>query len=84
MLQLLVTANVVPSSPILVTVMMEAILFSKMLVLTSAAWHNSSEDGILHGHCHENLISYKHSGTLHIEKPQNYSQITYCYLDNEI
>jgi hypothetical protein len=56
--QLLVTANVVPSSPILVTPMMEALRSSKMPVLTRATQHNNPKDGILHIHCHENLESY--------------------------
>jgi hypothetical protein len=43
-----VTADSVPSSLILVTLMMEAIHSSKMWVLTSATWHNIPEDGILH------------------------------------
>jgi hypothetical protein len=38
-LRLLVTANIVPSSPILVTLMMEAISFSETSVLTRATWH---------------------------------------------
>jgi hypothetical protein len=46
MLQLLVTANVIPSSPILVT-LIEAIRSFKTLVFTSAAWHNIPEDSIL-------------------------------------
>jgi hypothetical protein len=47
-LQLLVTANVAPSSPILATLMMAAICSSETLVLTRAIQHNIPEDGILH------------------------------------
>jgi hypothetical protein len=47
MLQLLVTANVIPSSLILFTPMMEAIRSSKMSVLTRTTRHHIPEDGIL-------------------------------------
>jgi hypothetical protein len=57
-LQLLVTDNI-PSSPVLVTLMMEAIHSSKTLVLARATWRNIPEDGILHSHCREILKSYK-------------------------
>jgi hypothetical protein len=56
--QLLVMANVVPNSQILVTLMMEALSSSKTLVLTRATRHNIPEDGIL-SHCREHLKSYK-------------------------
>jgi hypothetical protein len=56
-LQLLFIANI-PSSPILVTLMMETINFSKTLFLTRATWHNIPEDGILHSYHHENLKSF--------------------------
>jgi hypothetical protein len=57
-LQLTVTATVVPSSPILVTMMMEAIHSFKTSVLTRAARLNIPDDCILHSHCRENLKSY--------------------------
>jgi hypothetical protein len=41
-----VTASVVPSSPILVTVMKEALSSSETSVLTAAALRNIAEDGI--------------------------------------
>jgi hypothetical protein len=44
---LLVTANVVPSSAIPVTLIMEAIRFPETSVLTRATWCNIPEDGIL-------------------------------------
>jgi hypothetical protein len=45
-LALLVTVNVVPSSPILVTLMMEVLIFSETTDLTRATRRNIPEDGI--------------------------------------
>jgi hypothetical protein len=57
-LRLLVTANVVSSSPILVTLMMEAIQSCEATILTGATGRHIPEDDILDSYRRESLKSY--------------------------
>jgi hypothetical protein len=56
--RLLATANVVPSSLILSTLIMEAIHSFDTSVLTRATERRIPEDCVLHGHRRENLKPY--------------------------
>jgi hypothetical protein len=73
--QLIVTASVVPSSPILVTLMKEALSSSKTSVLTTSTWRNIPADTILHSHCRENLKSYKFMLVNRLWRPTELRQV---------
>jgi hypothetical protein len=57
--RLLDRASVLPSSLILVTLMMEAISSSETSILTRTTRRNIPEDAVLYSHRLENLRSYK-------------------------
>jgi hypothetical protein len=63
--RLLVTANVVPGSPILVTLMKETLSSCDTSILTRATRRNIPEDIILHSHRRENLKSYLSKHVIH-------------------
>jgi hypothetical protein len=67
----------VPSSPILVTLMMEAPSSFETSVLTRATRRNITEDGILHSQRRENLKSYIALIGWTLQRRRNVSSVRY-------
>jgi hypothetical protein len=74
---LLLTSNVVPSSPILVTLKMEALGSSETSVITRATRRNIPEYRILHTHGRENLKSYTALPGWTLKRGSNVSPVKY-------
>jgi hypothetical protein len=75
--RLVVTVNVVPSSQILVTLMMEALSSSETSAFTRATRRNIPENAILHSHRRKNLKSYIALTGWTMQRRRNVSPVKY-------
>jgi hypothetical protein len=76
-LRRIVTANIVPSSPILVTLMKEALRSSETSIITRVTRRNIPENAILHSHRRENLKSYIALTGWTVQRKCNVSPVKY-------
>jgi hypothetical protein len=76
-LPLLVMANFILISPILVTLMKKALNSSETSILIRATRLNIPEDDILHSHCRENLKSYIALTGWTLQRRRNVSPVKY-------
>jgi hypothetical protein len=75
--RLLVNANVIPTSPILVTLLMEAMCSSETSVLTRATRRNIPEDSILHSQHREILKTYTALTSWALKRRRNVFPVKY-------
>jgi hypothetical protein len=82
--RLLVTASVVPSSPIIVTLMIDALSYSESSVLARASQCNIPEDDILHIHHRDNLKSYIPVGLCSVDVMLPVRYELGCYITEDV
>jgi hypothetical protein len=73
----MVKAKVVPSSPILVTLMMDEITSFEMSAFTRDTWRNIAEDSTLHSHRRRNINSHTTLTVWAVQQKSNMFPVMY-------